>query len=158
MELDGPTEVTYIDNPADSRSTRPTRWPAFNADPVAVEDNTDAVNWYDVDLHASTFTLGQEGPNTVPVAVRGHRGAQRRPTRRVRRSRLGVDFLRGGPGNEDDDGCQRGLLSARRRNGEAFYDFVGGSQGTATCQRGPLRRQRRRIGTVGPDTVLFGRR
>ena len=46
-----------------------------------------------------------------------------------------VDFLRGGPSNEDDDTCNEDLLANCQRtdgNGQAFYDFVGGSAGTAS--------------------------
>ena len=70
---------------------------------------------------------------------------------------LGVDFLRGGPGNEDDEGCGAGApCYFVNQGGNAFYDFVGGSQGTATISAVVYDDDEVRFGTVGTDTVLFG--
>ncbi len=69
-----------------------------------------------------------------------------------------VDFLRGGPGNDDDDSCNEDLLNGCQRtdiNGEAFYDFVGGSAGTANVSVVFYSAEGVRITTVGPDTVTF---
>ena len=66
------------------------------------------------------------------------------------------------PGNEDDDSCNEEILNnclLTDANGRAFYDFVGGSMGTATITAvvyEPVVDGGARIRTVGPDTVVFG--
>ena len=155
VELDFAIETTYVDDPADS-SFDPNN-PGLNLsfDPVQLEAETDAINWYDLDLNASTFTLSQDGPNQVPAqsAVTMVLHAEDQEGQAL--TGLGVDFLRGGPGDEDDDGCQFGCFAVDE-DGNAFYDFVGGSQGTATVSAVVYEDNGTRFGTVGTDTVIFG--
>jgi hypothetical protein len=154
VELDGAVAFTYADDPADS-SFDPSNPNAFiNSDPVQLEENTDAINWYDLDLSASTFTLGQQGPQTVPAQTAVTMVLHAEDQEGQALTGLGVDFLRGGPGNEDDDGCQFGCFAVDS-NGNAFYDFVGGSQGTATVSAVVYEDNGDRFGTVGTDTVVF---
>ena len=155
VELDFAIESTYVDDPSDS--TFDPNNPGLNLsfDPVQMQVDTDAINWYDLDLDASTFAMKQAGPNQVPAqsAVTMVLHAEDQEGQAL--TGLGVDFLRGGPGNEDDDGCQFGCFDVDE-NGNAFYDFVGGSKGTATVSAVVYRDDGSRFGTVGTDTVVFG--
>jgi hypothetical protein len=161
VELDGAIEVTYVDNPADSSFDPNNPGLGLTVDPVQMETTTDAINWYEVDYAASSYTLETDGPNSVPAqsAVTEILTATDQEGQPL--ENLVVDFLRGGPGNEDDDSCNEDVLNSCQLtdgNGEAFYDFVGGSLGTATITAvlyEPIVDGGTRITTVGPDTVQF---
>ncbi len=158
VELEGPVTTTYTDNPANSAFDPNDPLNFLGSNPVVVEDNTETVNWYEVDFNASTFTLGQEGPETVAVQslvteVVAATDQEGQPI-----ENMIVDFLRGGPSSEDDDTCNEDLLNNCQRtdgNGQAFYDFVGGSAGTASVTAVMYSAEGVRIATVGPDTVTF---
>jgi hypothetical protein len=162
VELEGPVTFTYFDDINDSEFDPANPLDNIQQLPVVVEENTAAINWYDVNYGASTFSLIQQGPNTVPVgtAVTEVLSATDQEGQPI--ENLVVDFLRGGPGNEDDDSCNEDLLNncqVTDGNGEAFYDFVGGSIGTATISAvvyEPIVDGAARIDTIGPDTVRFG--
>jgi len=167
VELNSQTRTVYTNDPYDG-SFDPSGvldlffFSSFFDTPTAdIEQETDAIEWYEVDYDASTFTLGQDGPQMVPVqsAVTEMLTATDQEGQPLKN--LVVDFLRGGPGNEDDDSCNEDLLNGCQVtdiNGEAFYDFVGGSKGTATITAvvyEPVFEGGERITTVGPDTVQF---
>lgn len=155
VELNGAVEVVYADNVNDSSFDPNNPGLLIDIDPVQLQEDTAAINWYDLDLNASTFTLSQDGAQTVPVqsAVTMVLNATDQEGQAL--TGLGVDFLRGGPGDEDDDGCQFGCYTVDE-DGNAFYDFVGGSAGTATVSAVVYDDNGDRFGTVGTDTVIFG--
>jgi len=159
VELDGSISVKFVDNPADSSfdpSAFPPSYIAVALDQQQVD--TDAINWYEPDYAASTYTLGQLGPETVPVGSLVTEKLKAVDQEGQPLENMVVDFLRGGPSNDDDDTCNEDLLAncqVTDARGEAFYDFVGGSQGTANVSAVLYNDQGVRVATVGPDTVLF---
>jgi len=160
VELSDQTTTVYVDDPFTGAFDPSDAFffpNLFDVTTADVEEETDTINWYDLDLEASTFTFSQSGPNKVPAqsAVTMVLHAEDQEGQAI--GGLGVDFLRGGPGNEDDEGCGAGApCFFVNQAGNAFYDFVGGSQGTATISAVVYDDDGVRFGTVGTDTVIFG--
>jgi hypothetical protein len=158
VELVGARKTVYVDNPVTSSFDPANPGAAVTSAPQNIEEDTAAINWYNLDFGASTFTLGQEGPEVVEVGTAVTEVVQALDQEGQPIENMIVDFLRGGPSNEDDDTCNEDLLAncqVTDINGEAFYDFVGGSEGTANVSAVLYSAEGVRITTVGPDTVIF---
>ena len=90
--------------------------------------DTDDFAFYTIDFAQSTFTLGQQGPETVTPGTRVTEVLTAIDQEGQPIDGLGVEFLRAGPSTEDSDGNDFDFTD---EDGNAFYDFVGGSEGTA---------------------------
>jgi hypothetical protein len=152
VELEGAETNTYGDDPYDS-SFDPANPGIFDNSTADIREATDAINWYMIDFDASTFTLGQQGAQNVPVGATVTEVLRAVDQEGQPVQGMWVDFLRGGPGNEDSDGNN---VDFTDNQGRAFYDFVGGSAGTATVTAVIYDDNGNRVRTVGPDTVRFG--
>jgi hypothetical protein len=127
--------------------------------PVEIEQDTADINWYELNLAASEFSLGQQGPNTVPVGTTVTEVFTAVDQEGQYLEGLIVDFLRAGPGDEDDDSCNEDVLNSCQRvnaNGKAFYDFAGGRAGAANVSVIVYEDDGTRFGNVAQDTVRFG--
>jgi len=159
VELDGAVRTVYVDNPATSEFDPENPDDDLKTLTADVEQTTDAINWYDVDYDASSYDLENQGPGTVPVGsavtfVLTARDQEGQPL-----ENLFVDFLRGGPGTEDDDSCAEdfnNLCARTGDSGKAFYDFAGNSAGTANVSAIVWDDNfDERVAAVGPVTVVF---
>ncbi len=158
IELTGARKVVYNDNAATSAFDPAAPLFPVVTQPQDIEQDTDTINWYAIDFLNSAFSLGQQGPNTVAVGTLVTEVVRVLDQKGQAVEGLGVDFLRGGPSAEDDDGCFDDNLEPcifTNSDGEAFYDFVGGSPGTATVTVVVYDDDFDRVRTVGPDTVQF---
>ncbi len=109
--------------------------------------------FYAIDFAASTFTLGQVGDESVPVGTRVTEKVTAVDQKGRAIGGLNVTFLRAGPSDEDSDGNSGDVTDAE---GNAYYDFVGGSAGTATVSA-VIRNGSTRITSL-EDTVVVRRR
>ena len=125
--------------------------PAFT--PVTGTRNlTDTADFafYEIDFDKSTFTLGQIGDETVKVGTRVTEKLTVLDQFDAPVEGLEVEFLRAGPSTEDSDGND---YDSTDENGNAFYDFVGGSEGTANISA-VVRDNGTRVTSLD-DTVTF---
>ncbi len=172
VEVNGATKFTYTANIATSAVTATPLAPGnFNTEAVNVEDFSDAdpatagdqaINWYEVNVDASTFVLEQEGPESVPVGTPVSYTVKAIDQEGQDLRGYGVGFLRVGPGDdgEDDDGQ---VSDCTNNNGQAFYDFVGSEADEAFVSAViyddipsfGLQCGGNRLFVVGPDTVTF---
>lgn len=159
VELDGSVRNTYADNVNDSSFDPTNPAASINQAAVQVEEETDAINWYDLDVANSTFSLTQQGAQNVPVGTTVTMVFTARDQEGQPIQGLFVDFLRAGPGNEDDDSCNEDVLNNCQQtdaNGQAFLDFAGGQAGNANITVIGYEDDGTRIGTLATDTVTFG--
>lgn len=158
VELDGARETIYVDNFVTSEFDPTNPAAAIQPELVDIEETTDAINWYELDLNNSEFSLGQAGPNTVPVGTTVTEVFTAVDQESQYIDGLIVDFLRAGPGTEDDDSCAEDALNLCPRtnsNGKAFLDFAGGSEGLATIDVVAYEDDGTRFRQVASDTVRF---
>lgn len=159
VELDGSVTNTYADDVNDSSFDPANPGGSLNQAAIQVEEETDAINWYDLDVENSTFALSQQGAQNVPVGTTVTMVFTARDQEGQPIQGMFVDFLRAGPGNEDDDSCNEDVLNSCQQtdaNGQAFLDFAGGSAGTANVSVIGYEDDGTRIGTLATDTVTFG--
>ncbi|WP_162602499.1 hypothetical protein [Nocardioides daejeonensis] len=97
--------------------------------PDDIQTTTAPINWYNLDLANSTFTLGQAGAETIPVGSTVNEIAKAVDQEGAPIAGIGVTFTRSGPSDEDSDGNVFGTTGAA---GNAVYTFAGGKAGTAT--------------------------
>lgn len=116
-----------------------------------VTDTADAINWYVVDFAASSFTLQQQGAERVPAGTRVTEVLTVLDQKGNPVQGLVADFIRSGPSDEDSD--QNGTDNTDA-TGKAFYDFTGGSAGTARISAVVETAGGTRVGTAD-DTVTF---
>jgi len=162
VELPAATSYKYTDDPTDgsfSITSLPALFAYTTFSASEQQKNTDAINWYTVDLDdPSLYTLTQEGAENVPVGSTVSYTLTATDPEGQPLNGIGVGFLRVGPGDEgqDDDGQQTDITN---ENGEAFYDFAGSVPGIASVSAvvyddmGPF--DYHRLFVVGPDTVTF---
>ncbi|NYD57943.1 hypothetical protein BKA08_002181 [Nocardioides marinisabuli] len=157
VELDNATKFLYVDNKSNSQfdPTNPAaNFASFSS--ADIQETTDAIEWYTVDEAASSFSLMQEGDETVPVGttVTMVANAVDQNGQPLYGNDVQVKWVRSGPGGQDSDG--QGMADPTTdMNGNAYYDFAGTSEGTAEVTA---------IITVGGqrvarlvDTVTFGK-
>ena len=159
VELDGSVTNTYADDVTDSSFDPANPNGSLNQAAIQVEEETDAINWYGLDVASSTFSLTQQGAQTVPVGTTVTMVFTARDQEGQPIQGLFVDFLRAGPGNEDDDSCNEDVLNNCQQtdaNGQAFLDFAGGQAGNANVTVIGYEDDGTRIGTLATDTVTFG--
>jgi hypothetical protein len=159
VELDQAVKTVYVDDVSTS-AFDPTDPDGVTAvQPVDIEQSTAAINWYDLDLSASEFSLGQQGPNTVPVGTSVTEILTAVDNEGQYIEGLTVDFLRSGPGTEDDDSCAEDLdngCALTNAKGKAYLDFSGGAKGAANVSAVVFEDDGTRFGKVAEDTVRFG--
>lgn len=134
----------------------------YNAAGVVIPDSEDIegegpeVEFYAVDFANSTFTLAQQGPETVPVGttvIMDYTAVDQNGEP----IEFSVDFFRTGPDDFQDGDPNNPTPVATGEDGMATYVFSGAAEGTATVTA---------IGYVGAtvipasqatDTVTFGK-
>lgn len=153
VELEGATRFTYADDPENSEFDPADPFNFITFSSVELQETVDAINWYDVDFAASTFTLDNQGPEVVPVGTTVTEVLTAIDQEGQPIEGMEAQFLRGGPGPDDSD---TNWFADTDADGKAFYDFVGGSKGEATVTAVLFADDGTRLGRVGPDTVTFG--
>ena len=129
VELEGPLTTTYFDDPADSSFDPATPLDNIQQLPVVVEQDTDAINWYNAIITPESFVLTQLGPEEVLVGSTVSYSLTGTDQEGQPLNGFGAGFLRVGPGNDNSDDGQ--LTDFTDANGQAFYDFAGGTPGKA---------------------------
>jgi len=158
VELDGARKLIYTDDVQNSEFDPLNPGVNFDFDPVQAQENTSAINWYTVNIAASSFELDQQGSERVPVGSTVSYTLSATDQEGQPLDGFGVGFLRVGPGDQgsDDDGQQGDVTN---EDGEAFYDFAGSVPGQANVSAvvydDRANGNYKRLFVVGPDTVEF---
>lgn len=154
VELNGAQKTAYTDDPGDSSFDPANPFVFFASVPQDIQTTTDAINWYNLNFATSTFSLDQEGPETVPVGTTVTEVLTATDQEGQALNGIGVGFIRVGPeSNNDSDGNNSDTTDV---NGQAFYDYAGSIPGTGSTSAVVYSDAGVRQFKIGPDTVTFG--